>query len=122
MFLIVASIFPILDRWFWLHPTAPYSSLAENSGALVGFIVGGFLGHYWFLILILVNGLVLRRYKSRIAAGLFILFGLFSVGLSLFALWEDGFNSTFLLALGFFGLYVLVAAWTLITLIRLHSA
>lgn len=122
LFVVVANVFPIFDSWSRLHPTAPYSSSAENLGALVGFIVGGLVYNGWFYILVLVNGLVLRRYKSRIAAGLFILLGLWGllgVGLSLFLL---GFNSTAVAGLVFFGLYLLVAAWAFVTLMRLHRA
>ena len=122
VFLIVASVFPIFDGWLRLHRVTYYPSSAERFGSIVGFIAGRFLHDYWFLILMLVNGLVLRRYKSRVAAGLFILFGLLLVGLNLFALRENGFNSTLAVELGFFGLYLVVAVWTLITLIGFRRA
>lgn len=118
---IVSNAFPTFDRWSRLHPTAPYSSSAENLAHVIGFVVAGLLYNAWPYWLALANGIVLRRYKSRIAAGLFIVLGLWGVGMALSILWRIGVDSTAALMIVLFGLYLLVATWTFIALMRLQK-
>jgi len=56
----------------------------------MGYMVGALVRYDGALILLLINGLVLRRYKSRIAAGLFVLAGLFIFGDGTFFLIRAG--------------------------------
>jgi hypothetical protein len=50
-------------------------------------MLGRLLRNDWPYILILINGFVLRRYKSRVAATIFILAGLYGTGLGLYMIW-----------------------------------
>jgi hypothetical protein len=75
---------------------------------------GGPLYKNWLYILVLVNDLVLRRYKSRIAARLFVILGLLGTGLGLFMLSQLGLNPTAALMTLFFDSYLLITGWTFI--------
>jgi hypothetical protein len=83
-------------------------------------MAGGLLYKNWLYILVLVNDLVLRRYKSRIAARLFVILGLLGTGLGLFMLSQLGFNPIAALMTLFFDSYLLITGWTFIALLRLH--
>jgi hypothetical protein len=72
-------------------------------------------------IIALINGLVLRRYKSPIAAAFFVLFGLTGFGLGMFKLLR--IDIVYLAAswIVFFGVYLAIAAWTLVAALRLRG-
>jgi hypothetical protein len=116
--ILVVNAFESFDRWSEIY-VARSSSLYTLAN-LIGFVVGGLLHNAWPYILVLLNGLVLRRYRSRIAAGLFVALGLYGVGLSLSILWGMGFSPLVAALVLFFGLYLLIAAWIFVTLARLH--
>jgi|HubBroStandDraft_1064217.scaffolds.fasta_scaffold272441_1 hypothetical protein len=113
---LVVNSFSIFDRWSRTHTLQGPS--IETLANFVGFLAGGLLYNDWLYILVLVNGLVLRRYKSRIAAGLFVVLGLWGTGLALFVLWRVGFTQTSALMAVFFGPYLLIAGWTFAALTR----
>ena len=115
---LVAIVFLALNDWWRRHPTALYSTSSENFAAIVSFIFARFLYNSWIPFLVIVNGLALRRYRSRVAAGLFILLGVMGVGLGLFALWRIGFNLIAVEFVVFYGLYISVAVWTFVDLSR----
>jgi hypothetical protein len=116
---LVLDAFPIFDQWSRRHVVQPSS--IEAIGEFVGYMVGGLVVIGGPFILALVNGLVLRRYRSRIAAALFMIFGLLEFGLGLFVLLYIRFDSTAVAMVVFYGAYFAVAAWTFVTLMRLHS-
>src|SRR5579863_1697462 len=62
-------------------------------------------------VLALING-VLRRYKSRIAAALFAVFGLLGLGLGILALTQVGIVFMSVTSIAFFGIYLAIAVWT----------
>jgi hypothetical protein len=64
---------------------------------------------------------VLRRYKSRIAAALFALFGLIGFGFGMLILSRAGFVYIAVALVLFFGAYFAIAVWTLVALMRLHG-
>jgi len=95
----------------------------------IGYMTGGLvaIGSPYILALIsspyifaLINGLVLRRYKSRVAAALFVLFGLigFAVGMFLLLI---GYVYVAVAPIVFFAAYVTIAVWTFNALTRLHG-
>ena len=59
---LVVSGFTFFNDW---HPS--YSSSIEAVGSLFSFLAVRLLYNDWFYILVLVNALVLRRYKSRLS-------------------------------------------------------
>jgi len=71
-------------------------------------------------ILALIDGIVLRRYNSRVAAALFVLFGLigFAVGMFLLLI---GYGYGAVAPIVFFAAYVTIAVWTFNALTRLHG-
>jgi len=113
-FILTALILLALQA-FSIHDEWRRSGGGAGGGAGLGF--PGFLATHivsedWVYILVLVNGVVLRRFASRVAAGLFVMFGLYGMALSLFVLWAIGRDavpvSGFLSV--FFGTYVVAAA------------
>lgn len=113
--LVVIVVPTLLDELLRRYPTGPTS--AKDFGAIVGFTAGRALRLGWLFILVIVNGLVLRRYKSRVAAGLSILLGLTGVGSALFML-QLGFDWVAVEVIVFFGTYLLVAVWAFVALSR----
>jgi hypothetical protein len=102
----------IHDEWLASHAKSASTTSIESIVGFIGFLLERLLLEDWVYILVLVNAVVLRRFDSRIAAALFIIFGLYGMGLALFVLWAIGWNA--LLVSGsltvFFASYVWVAA------------
>jgi len=86
----------------------------------IGYMTGGLVAIGSPYTLALINGLVLRRYKSRVAAALFVLFGLigFAVGMFLLLI---GYVYVAVAPIVFFAAYVTIAVWTFNALTRLHG-
>jgi hypothetical protein len=86
----------------------------------IGYMAGGLVANGSAFILTLINGLVLLRYKSRIAAALFVLLGFigFAVGMILLL---SGYIYVAVAPIVFFGAYVTIAIWTFDALTRLHG-
>jgi hypothetical protein len=80
----------IHDEWRASHPDAPVTASIANFVAFCRFFFPYLVAENWVYVLMLVNGVVLRRFESRIAAALFVIFGLYGMGLSLFVLWAIG--------------------------------
>jgi hypothetical protein len=105
LFVLVA---PSVYRHWLRTPLNP--SFEENAGALAG-LVGSVLGD----VSPFINALILRRYKSRISAALFIAFGLWG----LITMLRDGAGTALdLVFILFWATYFLIAVWTLYTVIR----
>ena len=81
----------------------------EFRGVLADFFFPHLVTENWVYVLMLVNGVVLRRFNSRIAAALFVIFGLYGMGLSLFVLWAIGDDA--LLVSGGLAVFFAVIAW-----------
>jgi hypothetical protein len=94
------------DEWRATHPDAPVTTSISSFLTYCRFLFINLVTEDWVYVLMLVNGIVLRRFESRIAAALFVIFGLYGMGLSLFVLWAIGSDA--LLVSG--GLMVLFAA------------
>ncbi len=116
---LVLDAFPIFDQWSRRHVVQP-SSL-EALAEFVGYMAGGLVVIGGPFIFALVNGLVLRRYQSRIAAALFTIFGLLGIGWVLLLLLGIGFESTAVAMVVFYGAYFAIAVWTFVALVRQHS-
>ncbi len=86
----------------------------------IGYMTGGLAAIGSPYVFALINGLVLRRYKSRVAAALFVLFGLigFAVGMFLLLI---GYVYVAVAPIVFFAAYVTIAVWTFNALTRLHG-
>ncbi len=86
----------------------------------IGYTTGGLVAIGSPYILALINGVVLRRYKSRVAAALFVLFGLigFAVGMFLLLI---GYVYGSVAPIVFFAAYVTIGVWTFNALTRLHG-
>jgi hypothetical protein len=80
----------IHDEWRATGPDAPVTASLSNFVAFCRFFFPRLITENWVYVLMLVNGIVLRRFASRIAAALFVIFGLYGMGLSLFVLWAIG--------------------------------
>lgn len=74
----------------------------------------------WFYILVLVNALALRRYKSRIAAALLIIVSLYGLGLAVYMLWLIDVTPIAVVIALSSGLYLAIAVWTFAALMRLR--
>lgn len=91
----------------------------------IGFSLGRVVRSGGLYILILMNGIALRRYKSRVAAILLILIGLVGNGIMLFALMvfkiaaKDLYIPLSTIVL--FVSYVLIGGWALAAAIKLHG-
>ena len=110
---LVASGFTFFNDW---HPS--YSSSIEAVGSLFSFLAVRLLYNDWFYILVLVNALVLRRYKSRIAAALLIVVSLYGLGLAVYMLWLVGATPIVVVTALIYGFYLAIAAWTFVALMR----
>jgi hypothetical protein len=63
------SLFEFFDAWLRSHVRAETSALSlETLASLIGFMLGKFVRNDWLYILVLMNSIFLRRYKSRVAA------------------------------------------------------
>jgi hypothetical protein len=105
--LLVLSVFPIYDSYLQFYLRTSYSSSLHTLAGFIGFMVAGIARTSWLNILALINGLIVRRYKSRISAALFIAFGLWG-------LIAGGVGTPLDLVFTlFWGAYFLIAVWTL---------
>ena len=86
----------------------------------IGYMAGGLVATGSAFILTLINGLVLLRYKSRIAAALFVLVGFigFAAGMILLL---SGYIYVAVAPIMFFAAYVTIALWTFDALTQLHG-
>ena len=86
----------------------------------IGYMAGGLVATGSAFILTLINGLVLRRYKSRVAAALFVLLGLigFAVGMILLL---SGYIYVAVAPIVFFAAYGTIALLTFDALTQLHG-
>jgi hypothetical protein len=113
----------IRDEWLASHVEATSTTSVESIARFTGFLLERLLIEDWVYILVLANAVVLRRFESRIAAALFVMFALYGMGLSLFVLWAIGWNA--LLVSGFltifFASYVWVAARAFAAAKKLHG-
>jgi hypothetical protein len=129
--LILLQLPDMYDRWSRI-PAKNGSIIIENIAYFVGFFAGGLVRACWVYLLILVNGLILRRYRSRVSAILFIVLGIYGAGLGLFLLLEIARDSplhsvqglligvSIFLAI-FFASYVWFAGRSLAAAIKLHG-
>jgi hypothetical protein len=78
------------SEWRAERPDAPVTASISNLAAFCRFFFPRLVTENWVYVLMLVNGIVLRRFESRISAALFVMFGLYGMGLSLFVLWAIG--------------------------------
>jgi hypothetical protein len=121
--LLALQALSIHDEWVASHLKATSTTSIESVIGFTGFLLERLLIEDWVYILVLVNAVVLRRFESRAAAAIFIIFGLYGMGLSLFVLWAIGWNalpvSGFLTL--FFASYVWVAARAFAAAKKLHG-
>jgi hypothetical protein len=99
----------IHDEWRVTRPNAPVTASIANFVAFCRFFFPHLVTENWVYVLMLINGVVLRRFNSRIAAVLFVIFGLYGMGLSLFVLWAIGDDA--LLVSGGLAAFFAVIAW-----------
>jgi hypothetical protein len=99
----------IHDEWWATRPNAPVTASIANFVAFCRFFFPRLVTENWVYVLMLINGVVLRRFNSRIAAALFVIFGLYGMGLSLFVLWAIGDDA--LLVSGGLAVFFAVIAW-----------
>jgi hypothetical protein len=85
----------------------------------IGHMAGGLIATGSAFILALINGLVLRRYKSRVAAVLFVLLGFIGFAIGMFLL-LSGYIYVAVAPIVFFAAYVTIALWTFDALTQLH--
>jgi len=86
----------------------------------IGYMAGGLVAIGSAFILTLINGLVLHRYKSRVAAALFVLLGFigFAVGMILLL---SGYIYVAAAPIVFFAAYATIGVWTFDALTQLHG-
>ncbi len=112
LILLALQGFSIHDEWIGSRGAAANTSGLANGAGFLRFLATHIVSEDWVYILVLLNGIALRRFASRVAAALFVVFGLYGMALSLFVLWAIGRDavlvSGFLTV--FFGSYVLAAA------------
>jgi hypothetical protein len=99
----------IHEEWRATHPNVPVTASVSNLVTYCRFLFTHLVTEDWVYVLMLANGLVLRRLKSRIAAVLFVIFGLYGMGLSLFVLWAIGSDA--LLVSGGLAAFFASIAW-----------
>jgi hypothetical protein len=84
LIIMVLGSFDFFDAWLKSNIKAETSaSSIELVAGLIGYIAGRLVRDDWLYILCVANALFLRRYKSRVAAALFVLVSFYSVGLGL---------------------------------------
>lgn len=91
---------------------------------LIGYLLARYIFVDWFYLLFLANGFALRRYKSRLAAALFIFVGLYGTGLGFYLIWIHVSQSTLRFAVPLILLsvsYVLVGGRALAAAIKLQA-
>jgi hypothetical protein len=121
--LLALQLFSIHDEWSVSPTKATSTTLAGSIAGFMGFALGHLLRGDWVYILVVANGFVLRRYRSRVAALLFILFGLYGMGLALFVVWAIGPDALLVSAplAVFFASYVWVGGRALAAAIKLRG-
>jgi hypothetical protein len=108
--LILSEVRPVFDNWSRDHNQQVSS--VDTAAQFIGYMARGLVLGGSPYVLALINGLVLRRYKSRIAAALFAVFGLIGLGLGILALTQVGIVFMSVTSIGFFGIYLAIAVWT----------
>jgi hypothetical protein len=99
----------IHDEWRATRPDTPVTASLSNFVAFGRFFFPRLVTENWVYVLMLANGIVLRRFESRIVAALFVIFGLYGMGLSLFVLWAIGSDA--LLVSGGLTVFFASIAW-----------
>ena len=99
----------IHDEWRAARPDTPVTASLSNFVAFNRFFFPRLVTENWVYVLMLANGIVLRRFESRVAAALFVIFGLYGMGLSLFVLWAIGSDA--LLVSGGLTVFFASIAW-----------
>jgi hypothetical protein len=99
----------IHDEWRATHPGTLVTASISNFVAFWRFFFPRLVTENWVYVLMLANGIVLRRFESRVAAALFVIFGLYGMGLSLFVLWAIGSDA--LLVSGGLAVFFAAIAW-----------
>jgi hypothetical protein len=99
----------IHEEWRATRPNAPVAASIANFVAFCRYFFPHLVSENWVYVLMLINGVILRRFESRIAAALFVVFGLYGMGLSLFVLWAIGNDA--LLVSGGLAVFFAVIAW-----------
>ena len=120
--------FEIFDAWLRHQAKAPSASSIELVSHLLGYMLVGIARNNALYILFIVNGLVLRRYKSRVSAALFLVVGVYAAGLGIFMVYTmlkaDASQTIVIVAIAmalFAPMCTLVAARALAAAIKLHS-
>ena len=101
---------PVFDSWSRDH--TPQVSSVDAAAQVIGYMARGLVLGGSPYVLALINGLVLRRYQSRVAAALLVVFGLLGLGLGIFALTQVGIVFMSVTSIVFFGIYLAIAVWT----------
>jgi len=99
----------IHDEWRATRPDAAATGSLGNLLTFCRFLFTRLVTEDWVYVLMLANAIVLRRFESRIAAALFVIFGLYGMGLSLFVLWAIGSDA--LLVSGGLAVFFASIAW-----------
>jgi hypothetical protein len=99
----------IHDGWRAVRPNTTVTASLSNFVAFGRYFFPRLVTENWVYVLMLVNGIVLRRFESRVAAALFVIFGLYGMGLSLFVLWAIGSDA--LLVSGGLAVFFASIAW-----------
>lgn len=107
--LLALQALSIHDEWRATRPGAPVMASISSFLTYCRFLFVNLVTEDWVYVLMLVNGIILRRFKSRIAAALFVVFGLYGMGLSLFVLWAIGSDA--LLVSGGLTVFFAAIAW-----------
>jgi small neutral amino acid transporter SnatA (MarC family) len=107
--LLALQGFAIHDEWRAARPDAPVTASLSSVLTFCRFLFARLVTEDWVYVLMLANGIVLRRFESRIAAALFVIFGLYGMGLSLFVLWAIGSDA--LLVSGGLAVFFASIAW-----------
>ena len=107
--LLVLQGLSIHDEWLAARPDTPMTASLANLLSFGRFFFTRLVTEDWVYVLMLANGIVLRRFESRIAAALFVIFGLYGMGLSLFVLWAIGSDA--LLVSGGLAAFFASIAW-----------
>jgi hypothetical protein len=99
----------IRDEWRAARPDAAVTASISNFLTFCRFLFTRLVTEDWVYVLMLANAIVLRRFQSRIAAALFVIFGLYGMGLSLFVLWAIGSDA--LIVSGGLAVFFASIAW-----------
>lgn len=114
LILLALEVRPVFDDWSRHH--TPEASSLEAAAHFVGYMASSLVLDGSPYLLALINGLVLRRYKSRIAAALFAVFGLVGLGFGVLVLMQSGIVYMSVASIVFFGVYLAIAVWTYVAL------